>query len=107
MEALGAGLAAGIAAPPLLDLMTNLPRTLPGPDPLTGGAFAAGVLLGAPLALVTTGALWRSAWWARRTGAPAASGGCSARRWPAACSPAGGWPGPRRTPTTGGPGGSR
>ncbi|WP_433350343.1 M48 family metalloprotease [Micromonospora sp. CA-111912] len=75
VEALGTGLAAGIAAPPLVELMTNLPRTLPGPEPLTGGAFAAGVLLGAPLALVTTGALWRSAWWARRTGAPAASGG--------------------------------
>ncbi|NBE84090.1 M48 family metalloprotease [Micromonospora rubida] len=74
VEALGAGLAAGIAAPPLLDLMTNLPHTLPGPDPLTGSAFATGVLLAVPLALVTTGALWRSAWWARRTGAPAASG---------------------------------
>ncbi|MFF3869403.1 M48 family metalloprotease [Micromonospora sp. NPDC001898] len=74
VEALGAGLAAGIAAPPLVDLMSNLPRTLSGPEPF-GSAFAAGVLLGAPLALVTTGALWRSAWWARRTGAPAASGG--------------------------------
>ncbi|WP_405109470.1 M48 family metalloprotease [Micromonospora sp. NBC_01405] len=74
VEALGAGLAAGIAAPPLMGLMSNLPRTLPGSDP-TGGAFAAGVLLGVPLALVTTGALWRSAWWARRTAAPAASGG--------------------------------
>ncbi|WP_229402248.1 M48 family metalloprotease [Micromonospora okii] len=74
VEALGAGLAAGIAAPPLLDLMSNLAHPLSGPDPQTAGAFAAGVLLGAPLALVTTGALWRSAWWARRTGAPAASG---------------------------------
>ncbi|MER5705890.1 M48 family metalloprotease [Micromonospora sp. NPDC002296] len=74
VEALGAGLAAGIAAPPLVDLMSNLPHTLLGPEP-SGSAFAAGVLLGAPLALVTTGALWRSAWWARRTGAPAASGG--------------------------------
>jgi hypothetical protein len=74
VEALGAGLAAGIAAPPLLHLMSSLARPLPGPDPQTTGAFATGVLLGAPLALVTTGALWRSAWWARRSGAPAASG---------------------------------
>ncbi|MEH1057583.1 hypothetical protein V6U89_20545 [Micromonospora sp. CPCC 206171] len=75
VEALGAGLAAGIAAPPLLDLMSQLPRTLGGPDPLTGGAFLAGLLLGAPLALVTTGALWRSAWWARHGGGAASRGG--------------------------------
>ncbi|MFC8849734.1 M48 family metalloprotease, partial [Micromonospora sp. NPDC057141] len=74
IEALGAGLAAGIAAPPLLDLTTSLPHQLPGTDRLTGGAFAAGLLLGVPLALVTTGALWRCAWWARRTGIAASSG---------------------------------
>ncbi|MFF0366643.1 M48 family metalloprotease [Micromonospora sp. NPDC005087] len=75
VEALGAGLAAGIAAPPLTDLMSQLPRTLGGPDPLTGGAFLVGLLLGVPLALVTTGALWRSAWWARHGGGTAAGGG--------------------------------
>ncbi|RLP93300.1 hypothetical protein EAD89_06605 [Micromonospora sp. BL4] len=75
VEALGAGLAAGIAAPPLADLMAQLPRTLGGPDPLTGGAFLVGLLLGVPLALVTTGALWRSAWWARHGGGTAAGGG--------------------------------
>ncbi|MET7968706.1 M48 family metalloprotease [Micromonospora sp. NPDC005305] len=66
VEALGAGLAAGIAAPPLVDLLSHLPRPLAGLDPVTGGSQAAGLLLGAPLALVLTGALWRSAWWARR-----------------------------------------
>ncbi|MEU8053297.1 M48 family metalloprotease [Micromonospora haikouensis] len=74
VEALGAGLAAGIAAPPLVDLMSSLPRQLPGLDRLTGGAVAAGLLLGVPLALVTTGALWRCAWWARHTGTAAATG---------------------------------
>ncbi|WP_192579839.1 M48 family metalloprotease [Micromonospora sp. AMSO31t] len=68
VEALGAGLAAGIAAPPLVDLLSHLPRPLAGLDPVTGGSQAAGLLLGAPLALVLTGALWRSAWWARRHG---------------------------------------
>ncbi|WP_036375683.1 M48 family metalloprotease, partial [Micromonospora sp. ATCC 39149] len=74
VEALGAGLAAGIAAPPLLDLTASLPHQLPSSDRLTGGAFATGLLLGVPLALVTTGALWRCAWWARHTGTAAATG---------------------------------
>ncbi|WP_207919727.1 M48 family metalloprotease, partial [Micromonospora sp. KC207] len=74
VEALGAGLAAGIAAPPLLDLMASLPHQLPSSDRLTGGAAATGLLLGVPLALVTTGALWRCAWWARHTGTAAATG---------------------------------
>ncbi|MFE9960128.1 M48 family metalloprotease [Micromonospora sp. NPDC005299] len=68
VEALGAGLAAGIAAPPLVDLLSHLPRRLGGLDPITGGSHGAGFLLGAPLALVLTGTLWRSAWWARRHG---------------------------------------
>ncbi|MFI6331864.1 M48 family metalloprotease [Micromonospora chersina] len=74
VEALGAGLAAGIAAPPLTDLLSHLPRRLVGLDALTGGSYAAGLLLGAPLALVLTGTLWRSVWWARRHGGPPVRG---------------------------------
>ncbi|MCP3783443.1 M48 family metalloprotease [Micromonospora sp. A3M-1-15] len=74
VEALGAGLAAGIAAPPLMDLLSHLPRRPGGLDALTGGSYAAGLLLGAPLALVLTGTLWRSAWWARRHGGPPVRG---------------------------------
>ncbi|WP_262287025.1 low temperature requirement protein A [Micromonospora sp. MA102] len=41
---------------------------VPPAAPAGGGSQAAGLLLGAPLALVLTGTLWRSAWWARRQG---------------------------------------
>ncbi|SCG34803.1 M48 family metalloprotease [Micromonospora coxensis] len=72
VEALGAGLAAGIAAPPLFSLIDHLPLPWGG---FSGDAYVVGLLLGAPLALVLTGALWRSAWWAREHGGPAAGGG--------------------------------